>query len=532
MRVLLLLRVGLVATILSTLVPDGAGAQVTAFRQAVAETAAIDEDLAAFYRGRAFEGIWTGSDAAAIARRNALLNALDAAPLHGLPAARFDPRALMADLRDARTAHEKGVMEVRLTETYLDYARAVQSGLLTPRSVVSEIRREVVYTPRADLLAGFAAADNPAAFLRGLPPSTDEYVRLMQAAARLEHQIAAGGWGAPVPAGRLEPGNEGAGVIALRDRLVAMGYLDRSVTLRYDASIEAAVRRFQQAHGLTPDGIVGEGTLDALNRSPEQRLQQVFVAMERERWFNQPRGARHIWVNLTDFHAAIVDDGAVTFTTRSVIGATNPDRQSPEFSDQMSFMVINPSWYVPRSITVNEYLPGLRNNPNAHGHLQVLNSRGQVVNRGAVNFSRYNASNFPFSMRQPPSPNNALGQVKFMFPNPYNIYLHDTPAQSLFSHEVRAYSHGCIRLDDPYDFAYALLAAQESDPVGFFQARLRSGAETRVNLEQPVPVHLVYRTAFTSLTGELNFRRDIYGRDARIWAALEREGVVIPGGAS
>ena len=509
MRVLLLLRVGLVATILSTLVPDGAGAQVTAFRQAVAETAAIDEDLAAFYRGRAFEGIWTGSDAAAIARRNALLNALDAAPLHGLPAARFDPRALMADLRDARTAHEKGVMEVRLTETYLDYARAVQSGLLTPRSVVSEIRREVVYTPRADLLAGFAAADNPAAFLRGLPPSTDEYVRLMQAAARLEHQIAAGGWGAPVPAGRLEPGNEGAGVIALRDRLVAMGYLDRSVTLRYDASIEAAVRRFQQAHGLTPDGIVGEGTLDALNRSPEQRLQQVFVAMERERWFNQPRGARHIWVNLTDFHAAIVDDGAVTFTTRSVIGATNPDRQSPEFSDQMSFMVINPSWYVPRSITVNEYLPGLRNNPNAHGHLQVLNSRGQVVNRGAVNFSRYNASNFPFSMRQPPSPNNALGQVKFMFSEPLQ-HLSARHAGAVRCSATRfgalIFPMAACRLVIPYDFAYALLAApRERSRSGFVSgaAALRA-RDPGGDLEQPCRCTWSI-DRLHSLYGECNF---------------------------
>ena len=130
-------------------------------------------------------------------------------------------------------------------------------------------------------------------------------------------------------------------------------------------------------------------------------------------------------------------------------------------------------------------------------------------------------------MRQPPSAGNALGLVKFMFPNPYNIYLHDTPAKSLFGRNVRAFSHGCIRLNDPFDFAYALLAVQESNPEAFFQAKLNTGAEVRVNLEQPVPVHLVYRTAFTNVTGNLQFRRDVYGRDARIWDALAREGVAV-----
>ena len=190
-------------------------------------------------------------------------------------------------------------------------------------------------------------------------------------------------------------------------------------------------------------------------------------------------------------------------------------------------MVINPSWYVPRSIIVKEYLPALQRNRNAVSHIEITDSRGRVVNRGSVNFSQFTARTFPFAMRQPPSRGNALGQVKFMFPNRYNIYLHDTPAQSLFQREVRAFSHGCIRLDDPFDFAYALLAVQTADPEGFFQGHLRSGRETRVDLEQPVPVHLVYRTAFVQADGTVNYRRDIYGRDRAIWAALSRAGVAV-----
>ena len=157
--------------------------------------------------------------------------------------------------------------------------------------------------------------------------------------------------------------------------------------------------------------------------------------------------------------------------------------------------------------------------------MQITDRRGRVVNRSSANFAKYTARNFPYSMRQPPSSRNALGLVKFMFPNKYNIYLHDTPAKNLFSREVRAYSHGCIRLNDPFDFGYALLAKQEADPKGFFQSQLRTGRESRVNLVDPVPVHIIYRTAYTDARGNLNFRRDIYGRDARIWDALQKAGV-------
>ena len=504
-----------------------AQAQVTAFRQAVAESVAMDDELAAFYRARDFASIWTGSDEVAQARRNALLGAFADAPLHGLPAEKFDPDALIARLQSAKTAYEQGAMEVELSELFLTYARDVQTGILNPNRVLDAIKREVPVHDRIETLNGFLAAD-PVQFLRSLAPQSAEYARLMRSKMRLEHQMARGGWGDTVPEATLRPGDAGAAVVALRNRLIAMGYMERSVTATYDATLQAAVQKFQQYNGLTADGVAGGSTIVELNRPIEDRLRSVIVAMERERWLNIPRGERHIWVNLTDFTAKIIDNDIVTFETRSVIGANSDDRQSPEFSDLMEFMVINPSWYVPRSIIVNEYLPRLQADAGAVGHLQVVASNGQVVNR-ENGFSQYSASSFPFSMRQPPGPSNALGSVKFMFPNRYNIYLHDTPAQNLFAREVRAFSHGCIRLDDPHDFAYALLAKQTSDPVDYFQSRLRTGTETRVDLETPVPVHLDYRTAFTNVDGSLQYRRDIYGRDAVIWNALEREGVAAGG---
>ena len=264
-----------------------------------------------------------------------------------------------------------------------------------------------------------------------------------------------------------------------------------------------------------------------MNRSVQERLQSIIVAMERERWVNQERGRRHILVNIPDFTAKVVDNGKVTFETRSVVGATNSDRPTPEFSDVMEFMVINPSWYVPRSIVTKEYLPALQRNPNAVSHIEITDSKGRKVNRGAVNFSQYTARTFPFAMRQPPSKGNALGLVKFMFPNQYNIYLHDTPSKNLFARESRAFSHGCVRLADPFDFAYTLLAKQTSDPKGLFQSKLATGREQTVTLDQPVPVHLIYRTAFTTPKGHTQYRRDVYGRDAKIWNALSQAGVAL-----
>ncbi|WP_439156444.1 L,D-transpeptidase family protein [Yoonia sp.] len=496
--------------------------QVTEFRQAVAQAAADDPDLVAFYRARDFNGIWTDDRN----RRNAILAAFSAAGDHGLPADRYDADAVIDRLRRAGTPAEQGQAEVALSRLFLQYARDVQTGMLVPSRIDPNIHRQVPYRSRLATLEAFVKS-NPAGFLRALPPAAPEYTRLMREKLALERLLADGGWGPTLVSRKLEPGNSGPAVVALRNRLISMGYLGRTASQTYDADIMAAVQQFQLAHGLNPDGTAGPSTLAEMNVEPAARLQSVIVAMERERWINRPRGERHIWVNLADFSAQVIDNENVTFATRAVIGATASDRVSPEFSDVMEFMVINPSWYVPRSIITKEYLPMLKTNPNAVNQLIITDSSGRRVDRAAVDFTSYTESSFPFSMREPPSQGNALGLVKFMFPNRYNIYLHDTPAKSLFRRETRAFSHGCIRLNDPFDFAYTLLARQVADPEAFFQSRLRTGQEQRVDLERPVPVHLVYRTAYTKADGRTQFRRDIYGRDAKIWRALAREGVAV-----
>ncbi|PIE12706.1 MAG: murein L,D-transpeptidase [Rhodobacterales bacterium] len=504
--------------------PVPASAQVTAFKQAVAEAAAKDKDLAAFYQANGYKSLWTGTFGRDASRRKALFAAIANAGVHGLPVKRYNAESLKAQLKSVRNPRERGKLEVALSRTFVQYARDMQTGAIKPRTIDSGIVRAIPYRARSSYLVNFAKS-NPNGFFKALPPKTPEYTRLLKEKMKLEKRLANGGWGQKVPAKSLKPGQSGNAVVILRNRLVAMGYMNRSSAQSYDAKMQKAVQQFQLDHGLAADGVAGPGTMAEINKSVQSRLQTVIVAMERERWVNQPRGKRHVLVNIPDFTVKIIDNEKVTFETRAVVGANKADRRSPEFSDVMEHMVINPTWNVPRSIAVKEYLPMMKKNRNAASHLRLVDSRGRTVSRANINFGAYNERTFPFNIKQPPSRRNALGLVKFMFPNKYNIYLHDTPAKNLFSRETRAYSHGCIRLHKPFEFAYTLLAKQSSNPQGEFKAYLDTGKEKAVALKEQVPVHIIYRTAFTSPKGRMQYRRDIYGRDARIWNALAKAGV-------
>ncbi|MFO1176362.1 MAG: L,D-transpeptidase family protein [Paracoccaceae bacterium] len=521
-------RASAIALLLTAGLAHPAAAQDAAsvFAAVVADASASDAAISGFYQTHAYATLWTGAGDGP--RRAALFAAFDRVGDHGLPAARYDAAGLKARFGKVTTEAQRARLEVAITRAFLTYAADVQTGFLTPATIDEGIVRTVPKRdPRATLDA-FAASD-PAAFIAGLPPQAPEYAELQRARLSLIEAEAEGGWGPKIDARKLKPGDEGEAVVELRDRLVAEGYLTASVTGRFDDQIQAAVQKFQGDNGLTADGVAGEGTIAELNRDPDDRLKSVLVAMERMRWMNgTPLGERHVWVNLPDFTAKIVDDGKVTFQTVTVVGMNQPDRRSPEFSDQMEFMVINPKWSVPRSITVKEYLPMLQKNPMAARQLKIVDRQGRLVDRTQVDFTQFTEANFPFSMSQDPSEANALGLVKFMFPNPWNIYLHDTPQKPLFKKEVRAFSHGCIRLGEPFGFAYTLLARQTDNPEQLFKSHLTTRRETVLPLSQPVPVHLVYFTAWPDAEGHIDYRRDVYGRDARIFQAMQAAGVVLP----
>lgn len=531
---MVLLRTGItsfliffMAFVSTTILAAPAQAEITAFKQAVAEEASKNKGIAAFYRARNFEPIWTKKGGKDAQRRKAFLQAISNASVHGLPEARYDANKFKAGLKNVKSQRDLGRLEVEMSRLFVRYSQDISRGILNPVKIDPGMVREVRRYGTQQILTAFTKS-SPAGFIKKLAPKSPEYLRLTKEKLKLEKTLGRGGWGPTVQAKKLSPGATGNSVVALRNRLIAMGYMKRSSSQTFDVTMQKAVQQFQLNHGLNPDGVAGAGTIAQINVPTEGRLKSVMVAMERERWMNGVvRGKRHVWVNITDFHARIIDDGKVTFKTRSVVGKNTGDRRTPEFSDVMEHMVINPTWNVPRSIAVKEYLPMLKKNPNAVSHLRLVDASGRTVSRADKDFTQYTNRSFPYNIKQPPSRGNALGLVKFMFPNKHNIYLHDTPAKNLFSRESRAFSHGCVRLRDPQDFAFALLAKQVKDPEAYFKARLDTGRETVVPLEKTIPVHIVYRTAITEPKGRMNYRRDVYGRDAKIFAALSKAGVTL-----
>jgi len=477
-----------------------------------------------FYKENDYELIWFGHNALANQRRAELVNSLQSASFHGLPKKKYKVKNLLSRLSTSDSLFELGLLEGLFMIAFTEYASDLDTGVLIPSEVDTDIVRQIKSRDSNFYIQGLLSR-NPYDYFRSLGPQSTEYARLLVEYQKLSEISISGGWSNIATDRILRFGDSGDDVVAVRNRLFDQGYMSNSISTKFDKRLLKAVQKYQSDHGLIPDGIVGEGTILELNITAEQRLSSIIVALERERWLGDTLGQRHIWVNLADFKAKIIEDHAVVFETRTVLGVNDESMRSPEFSDKMEYMVVNPTWHIPVSIAKNEYLPELKKDPEALPFLKLFDSSGSLVDRESIDFSILGKNYFPYEMKQLPSTTNALGLVKFMFPNPYNIYLHDTPAKDLFMKEVRDFSHGCIRLHEPFDFAYALLEKQTDEPQSEFQNALKSEEETIILLSKSVPVHITYRTAFTKAGGGIEFRRDIYGRDQKIYDALLELGL-------
>ncbi|MGB0507154.1 MAG: L,D-transpeptidase family protein, partial [Pikeienuella sp.] len=482
------------------------------------------------YAERGYRPLWLGDNLnAGKARR--LLRALANASDHGLPVSRYGLSSL-EELITAGAAggpEEVAAAETALTRAFLVYASDLARGVIEPQDIMEESRIERDEIDPARLLRMAALVDDPAAPLALAAPQSALYQRQLELVNELNAIVAAGDWAAAFePVRTVLIGHSGPSTASVRARLVALGDLaPGGPDSVFDEAMEAAVLRFQRRHGLNADGVVGKGTQASLNVSAAERLDQAVATLERLRWTNRDLGKRHIFVNLADYTVQVVDDGVTLFEERVVIGKTE-DHQTPEFSDQMTYLVINPTWTVPRSIATKEILPELQENPAYLGdnNMDLLPyDNSEPPNPLMTDWHSYTENTFPFMVRQQPGEDNALGQVKFMFPNEFDIYLHDTPSRSLFSKQKRAFSHGCVRVRDPLRLAKVLLGPSDVEAEKRLAKPLETGEQTRMQLAEPIPVHLTYRTAWVDDSGEFQFRDDVYGRDKRIRAALRRLGV-------
>jgi len=476
--------------------------------------------IANLYENRDFTLVWT---------RRAMIDDLMAiiaeAPNHGLDPADYHFDAIQARLdlvaKGLRGVTSQVDLDLLLTDAFARIAFTIHFGKLNPEDLDPVWNLSRGFEENSDVVELFFMALDEGSireFIVASAPDFAAYRRLVDALKQHRSLAERGGW-PQVPDGTvLKPGERSPRVIDLRARLAVTDGLENAPgdPELFDDDVEQAVKRFQQRHFLDADGKVGPKTVEALNIPIEDRMDQIRASLERLRWIFRDVPNDFIVADIAGFQLYLFRDRTRVWTTRIQVG--KPYHATPVFKDKMTYLVLNPTWTVPPGILRKETLPAIRRDPDylKNKNMSVIRSDGSVVDPSTIDFN----GKFPYGIRQEPGPGNALGRVKFIFPNPYFVYFHDTPSKSLFGRSARAFSHGCIRTENPLDLAALLL----EDKEGWDRARIdkvvASAKMTTVTLAEPLTVFLLYWTAGVGEDGTIAFREDIYNRDTRIIEGL------------
>lgn len=474
--------------------------------------------LPEFYYQRGFEPAWTNED-----NITELIEQIKLADAEGLHKEDYHYEYLKENYSDLSSVTPE--MDILLTDAWLLFASHLLSGKVNPETIVPDWR---VNRREIDLIASLSEAlenISVARTLTQLKPTYKTYVRLKQALKMYRDIQAAGGWEMIPGSESIKPQTPDPRVPAIRKRLAATGLLataEGDTALLYDPVLKEAVMLFQKRHGLNPDGVIGPATLRMMNTPVEKRIQQIILNMERCRWLPLDMGQHYILVNIANYELEVVRNKAVEMEMSVVVG--KPYRKTPVFSSRLMYLVFNPYWTVPPTILNNDVIPAIKKNPDylRRNNMKLL-SGGNEVDPATIDWSQVKPGKFPWQVRQEPGPDNALGAVKFMFPNAYNVYIHDTNKKELFSQTDRAFSSGCIRLSRPLDLAEYLL---KDHPQNWTRERIGQVISKEKNhtvmLMQEVNVHIQYWTAFVDESNLLHFRNDVYERDDALWNAMQQ----------
>ena len=481
--------------------------------------------LGRVYRARGLAPLWV-EEGGLGARGETLARLLAEAHLDGLDPKDYGAPAIAA-LLGSSDRGRLAELELRLSLGLALFAADLGQGRTAPHVADPKlyIFRDTV--DPASVLGSAAEAEDLAALVESYRPQNPRYGRLKRALAHYRALAAQGGWAAVPKGPLLKPGERDPRVPLLRARLALWGDLDAAAEVAepelYDDALVTAVERMQWRHGLDTDGVVGPATLKALNVPAEARVEQIVLNLERRRWLPDDMGQRFIFVNLADFALKLVDEPKTLLDMRVVVG--KPYHMTPIFSAEMSYLVINPFWNVPPSIARREILPKLRKNANYLTEKKFKlfsdwSNGAKVLDPATIDWALAPDKGFPYKVRQEPGDHNALGRIKFMFPNRFNVYLHDTPAKSLFKKATRSFSHGCIRVADPVRLAEAILGQTPGWAREKIERTIGKDERRVVSLAEPLPVHIGYLTAYANKDGSVHFRGDVYGRDARLRKVL------------
>lgn len=481
-----------------------------------------------FYGARGFEPLWltpgVGSAVAFSPNAEKIVELFKNAAFEGFRPSDY----LTADLDPAAAGSDPtklAALETAFSQAAVRYAQDIYGGRIAPTAVSKLLTITPKRIDEADILLKLASSDAPQDILLGLEPRHEEFARLKAALAKfydgsvVVEQVS-------IPDGKtLKLGMEDERVPLLRQRLgvaapeIPEGATDATVDITYDQALVDAIKAFQEGLGLTADGVMGPATVAALNGGSNVSKDDIIANMERWRWEPDNFGDFHVEVNIPEFTVWIMKNGESVHTTRVVVGT--PKNQTPVFSDEIQNIVVNPYWNVPPSIATNEIKPHLIANPYYldSQNMEML-AGGTVINAAAIDWTTTNINNY--HIRQKPGPGNALGKIKFLFPNEHDVYLHDTPSKSLFSRAFRAYSHGCVRVQNPMEFAGALIATNPELTLAKIED-LEGPKEKWVTLQNHIPVHLMYFTLRVDEDGTIRSYGDVYGHNKKLIELLNAE---------
>jgi murein L,D-transpeptidase YcbB/YkuD len=492
-------------------------------------------DLIRFYQHRRFQLAWVGPNG--LSPEGVLaMGAIRQAGSHGLLPSDYGQSWLDLLLDDLKAMPPNGgttksetyiQLDLAMTDMILRYAYHRTMGRTSPDLRVYGKQANVgqcrdLAGDLADMLTRGRLGD----FLEALGPRSAGYQALQKSLARYKKNQSEGGWSVIDDGPDLRSGDCGPRVAQLKNRLAPLRtapFASEWIHACFDDRLATEVKQFQRRHGLKEDGVAGANTLRAMNIPIGHRIRQIRLNLERWRWLPENPGSSYIRVNIPASHVHIVEAGKVVKTMRAVVGRKR--RPTPALSSTLTHLEINPYWNVPSRIARLDLLPKIQENP---GYLVRQNFRvfdswdedAQEIDPYTIDWSSYSKAHLPFRLRQEPDPRNALGRVKFMFPNEFSVYIHDTPSKSLFNRSSRHLSSGCVRLEKPLELLTYLLKRQDWNDARLSKL-VASKRRQVVVLKRPVPVYLVYLTAWVEENGEIHFRDDIYGHDQQLLAAMD-----------
>jgi len=484
-----------------------------------AERSRLADQVKRFYKAENYQLIWIDGDRPS-KRYAQLLKVLNAADDNGLPPELYKVPIANGEDKNARIpAKSAPKLDVQATAAFFRYFIHLTAGRLDPHAIEPQW---TLKPEKPELVAALTEAvehNKLEQTMERLKPGAPEYGELQKALVRYRAIAAKGGWPAVSNVKLLKPGASSALAPVLRRRLAIEGDLEAShendQTPVYDATLVDAVKRFQERHRIKPDGILKPDTIGVMNIPVQEKIRSIELNMERWRWLPDTMPARYLLVEVPDYRLDAIENGKSVLDMRVVVGA--PDKKTPIFADEMTTVIFSPYWNVPPDIAKTETAPNAAKDPGYldRNNMEVVDASGQPVDASSVDWSNPSG----VRIRQRPGAGNALGGVKFIFPNNFDVYLHDTNAGKLFDRIERGLSHGCVRVEEPQKLAeYVLRDFPEWTPEQI-SAAMQAGQEKGVKLKTPIPVFIVYMTARVH-EGGVRFLKDIYGHDAEQSAQL------------